>query len=128
MNENDKLEQLTDAELSEVFAVEVAGWEKVMPSERGYTWKNPNGNGEGNPVLVSYPPFAYHVDAVLPWLEKHNEITILREDGFWKVYLYVFKDMAPLYKSYNTSFPRAACVALIRAKRAEQQQTAGKTP
>ena len=123
MNENDKLEQLTDAELSEVFAVEVGGWTK---EPRGRPW---------NEVMclidekgkINNPQYATDANAVLPWLEKHaNEngsVEMRFRFGFWRASLYEMENFLPECSMEETTFPRAACIALIHAKRAEQQTT-----
>ena len=115
----DNLAQLTDAALSEVFAVEVGPYSSV--------WEATNGSGNlhgaisGRAGFETVPPFAASADAVLPYFQgiRANvwtsgicfEVDIVRvePDGeeSW------ITGAAP-------TFARAACIALIRAKRAEK--------
>lgn len=114
---NDILDKLRDDTLSEIFAVEVAGWELVADFENRKMWKTPQGLIWGGATS-----FATSADAVLPWLEKH---------GYAKAQLVSGSDQPMLwYISYPVksgwdevhgkapTFARAACIALIRAKRA----------
>ena len=67
--QNPELESLTDAQLSEVFAVEVAGWVDVNTIH----WQKPD--VEKLPHWNRFAPlplFAASADAVLPFLEKHS--------------------------------------------------------
>lgn len=93
---NDNLEQLSDSDLSEVFALEVANWQDqyfvikrglyYMPKACGYT-SNINEAGRyseeearkheyphgSEPVTIrkaAHPDFANDFTAVLPWLER----------------------------------------------------------
>ena len=88
------LNELTDAELSECFAVEVAGWE-------------PETAWEGR--------FATSADAVLPWLGKQP----WSADGEPEVVkISIFDDFGnALSEGTSRTFARAACIALIEAKR-----------
>ena len=121
---SDELDKLTDAELSELFAVEVAGW-KVEREQFIDYWFDADGDDCNNPT------FATDANAVLPWLEKFKEDCVkiqLVKNSIWRFTL--FKPHVG-FGSGNTkcistcksiSFPRAACIALIRAKRAEKQE------
>jgi alkyl hydroperoxide reductase subunit AhpF len=88
------LDQLTDRELSEVFAVEVVG-----------------NNDEGHPYATS-------ADAVLPYIE--DGFTADRachlETKPWDVWV---SGKGPAVRARAPTFARAACIALILAKRAE---------
>lgn len=122
----DDLDQKTDAELSEVFAVEVA--EAVRrPDESKTDWFVPGQSIHGRGRwLNELPPFATSADAVMPWLEKWKGretdgiVNIRRINSVpptWVVSL-----AADIGKTYFYGgahiLARAACIALIRAKRA----------
>jgi len=120
-----KIHQLDDAELSVLFAKKVARLKNISvkgivnPRIEHYTYSAPT---KDNPYLrLPIPSFATSADAVLPWLERHggwchvydqfsvsrgvHYIVLLLNDGK------SLNDTAP-------TFARAACLALIRAKRA----------
>ncbi len=120
----DELEQLTDAQLSAVFAVEVAGWRfhKGDPNEQWVAlhddWWICSAECDKRPAQSMFKevhPFATSADAVLPHLERYGpyvhceicatewHVTILDYDGNSVV-------------GIGQSFARAACLALIRAK------------
>jgi hypothetical protein len=94
------LDQLTDRELSNVFAVELAGWS-----------------------CDALNRFATSADAVLPFLERMCFFTAGREphlDGKpWYVAVAATEEEGPLNSGLAPTFARAACIALIKAKRAE---------
>jgi len=100
---NDELDNLSDTALSEVFAVEVAGYEKLA-----------NEWFAGDVSLSGNPSFATSPAAVLPYLSKVRwKAQQFPPDGVW-----IDLD-APAYgDAYAPTFARAACIALIRAKRA----------
>lgn len=135
------LDSLTDAQLSEVFAVEVAEMPPLFTlMKRGYYYR-PNANGytshladawkvtedvadqhvypHDEPVTkhsVPRPPFAASADAVLPFIPTYADarktalgwtIEICNEHG--------------RFRGAMTTFARAACIALIKAKRAEKE-------
>lgn len=130
------LNELTDAELSECFAVEVANYEPLFAVEKGDLYYRPGGCGytrslheagrytkeegqrqicRGEPmrlVSIPTPPFSTSADAVLPWLEKLECLTIHRHAGQWLVQSYTGI-------AVGNTFARAACIALIEAKRRE---------
>jgi hypothetical protein len=117
---SDNLSQLSDAELTEVFAVEVAGWTPHAVEEK--KCHDPEG-------LSCYwsdvPPFAMSANDVLPWLEKHKCTVPSWAEGSWSVTIYdetgegETYDMPILGEEDDKSFARAAATALIRAKRAQ---------
>jgi hypothetical protein len=144
---NDQLDQLTDAELSEAFAVEVAGWTwrhspgaHAVPTRKmlcppSYVSPTAWGElifkaGEGLPTAAGiivdrfapFPPFTTSADAVLPWLKKAgawgnkyspaggHEVSCYRWSGD--------KDRVEWFGATAPTFARAACISLIRAKRA----------
>lgn len=106
---SDDLDYKSDAELNELFAVELAGMEQVTRA----LWAFPGD-------LPQSLTFCASADAVLPWLEKHRYLRILfcRETPVrWEV----AKEDSPTVYAVASSFPRAAVIALIRAKRATTQ-------
>lgn len=117
MTPSDKLDELTDFELSEVFAKEVAGW-RNDPDEGWY-----DENGLSRP----WPDFAASADAVLPFLEK---LPSGCEIGWWPSVAWSVQFYVPSRHPGNCfkseceaagTLPRAACIALIAAKRAEKE-------
>ena len=109
----DELDKLADAELSEVFAVEVAGVEHI-----GNLWRN-----TGECWMIGVPPFATDANAVLPWLEKLPDWKVERMAfGGIDVEIYTENSYKVIAEAKEYAFPRAVCIALIRAKRAEKQE------
>jgi len=122
----DNLDKLTDAELSGLFAKKVARLKNISvkaianPRIEHYTYSA--APTKDNPHLrLPVPSFATSADAVLPWLNKHG--------GWCHVYAPFSVSRGVHYivlllndgKSLNVTAPtfaRAACLALIRAKRA----------
>jgi hypothetical protein len=109
-----ELENLTDAQLSEAFAVEVAGWSKrndgwfVPPSPTGLPW-----------IAAEVKSFASSADYVMPFMNQHTaELDHSRIAG-WHVRIY--QGSTPRgrngYDATQPTFARAACIALIKAKR-----------
>lgn len=105
---SDELDTLEDAKLSEVFAVEVAYGPRC--SKCGHFHDELNN-------VISEVGFATDANAVLPWLEKHANPVCEKRDGVWSVYLFTMGDTP---KASDKSLARAACIALIRAKRASK--------
>lgn len=122
------LSELTGAELNEAFAVEVAGWKrcrspfqsKTDPSSRG--WDDPKCYGR-----QELPKWSISADAVMPWLEKFDCVSISMNAGTWNVHIYTESgsgetfDMLVLGEADAPTFARAACIALIEWKRREKQ-------
>ena len=111
------LNELTDAELSECFAVEVAGWK--IPSGCTNYRTRPDGVRvffntltDNDPV----PEFSTSADAVLPWLNKSEWNASSGDDGLFRVTVYSGEKVST---AMDVSFERAACIALIEAKRRE---------
>ena len=116
---DDRLETKSDLELDEIFAQEIAQdkWRKI--------------DVHGQRSAANYSSSA---DTVLPWLAKHpGWIACCREDGQYQVTIEFAGKTLPRTKTdpYTTiylskafaeaaSFPRAAVIALIRAKRIEK--------
>jgi hypothetical protein len=125
----DNLDSLSDSALSETFAVEVAGWRLLIPKKGNVAalWENAAGetrerDGFGT-YCISPDHFATSADAVLPWLvaegwtcdnsEKTEPCKVrVWPEGRWHI---------PIIGTAPT-FARAACIALIRSKRAEKGQ------
>lgn len=125
---NNQLNILTDADLSAVFAVEVAGWiplTKAWCAQHKwmwprYKWATPDGHPyDGDPI------FATSMDSVLPYIKKQgwSEIRQWNMEGLtmmtepmWLVRLIADGNFI---ESESTALPRAACMALISVKRAE---------
>jgi hypothetical protein len=109
------LDQLTDRDLSEVFAVEVAGWELSYFNHRKHgriAYKTPDEQQLG--LGWEFPHFATSADAVLPFLDQCSHVKLERfRDGWWG---YV---STPSFGKCDgpTTFARAACICLIDAKR-----------
>jgi hypothetical protein len=97
---SDTLDQLTDAELSEVFAVEVAG----IPRLGFVITDSP----------APRPLFATSADAVLPFLEQAlpNCCRPSSLGGRWEIEVAHGYGCAP-------TLARAACIALLRAERSK---------
>jgi hypothetical protein len=118
----DELDKMSEAELNRIFAVEVAGWHADLPIQ--YTSGYRPGSDRPEPI----PPYATDANAVLPWLEK-NDSWHGGYDGTGGPITYeceVFS-RASYFKAMAPTFARAACVSLIRAKRAQNVRT-GQTP
>lgn len=128
----DALDSLPDSALNELFAVEVAELEPIG-SRAGY-WHSLNRHkipGARVPE-VNIHLFCIRADAVLPWLQKWNgeagDVAIYSGDGYWQVSLFEGRMDSAKNQSGQAggsfaraiSVPRAACVALIRAKRARK--------
>ena len=118
------LDQLTDRELSEVFAVEVAGWEIAHFNHPTYGRIGYKVQEElQDDVGWEFPGFATSADAVLPFLERMCFFTAGREphlDGKpWYVAVAATEEEGQLNSGLAPTFARAACIALIKAKRAE---------
>jgi len=97
----DTLDSLTDSQLSEAFAVECAGW---APKTIVF---------EGDDITLEPPSYATSGDAVLPFLVDAPFMSCWSTAGGWVI---TINDGAQ-FASAKT-FSRAACIALLRAKRA----------
>lgn len=114
----DTLDQATDAELNELFAVEVAEtMERIDPQHgeaRAYAMKR-TGAYRSCEWRDHFTDFATDANAVLPWLEKCGPWKADQSppDGVW-----VSVDRPAFAQAYADTFARAAVIALIRARRA----------
>lgn len=131
---NGNLDALTDAELSELFAVEVAGFAGVRDGTPWEVNDEPPAvrrvgrvklhDTSKEAVVMEVPDYATSADAVLPWLEKEKACEAFRvyqRTGglvdeslplIWRVRVAFASPCAEA-----ATFARAACLALIRAKR-----------
>lgn len=108
-------DQMTDAELSETFAVKVAGWRKGVH----FGWKDSDGTTVWDYDLDDYgsPHFATSADAVLPRLEKSSELFEMYHDGtLWNFSNEDSKGRMRYGFAKAPTFPRAVCIAMLRAK------------
>lgn len=124
MGMNDDLDSKTDAELNELFAVEVAELEKCDAWLPAFHWST--GFQKGHCDHVNCTPrqlwprqYCTKADLVLPWLEKA---------GYCAEYFggngntVVFIDGPPKSRAGNAKgFARAAVLALIRMHRAKKE-------
>lgn len=134
---NDDLEAMSDSELSARVALEVAGWFCMRfgypegqhgqqspgmlscdPSHKDACWHN------GHSQFQVPPPFATSADAVLPWLEKQGwKCAGNRAGQTSATTVFVVCHQSASQEGFAVScdqpndFARAACIALIRAKR-----------
>lgn len=112
---NDDLDQKTTAQLSEIFAVECAGFHRIPYAPSGVLWKDREGAVAQERHVHR---LAESFDAVLPHLEKHPECVIMRSDTTrmrWFVGLGSDSKAAE-----GDTLAVAGAKALIRAKRAEK--------
>jgi hypothetical protein len=112
------LNQLTDAELSAAFSVEVNG-RYVAPNRCVYLSR---AHHERDPLCGGYPvpDFAGSVDIVLTDLER----TLFRIERMCQPDAYVVYIELPVgtyVKGYDERLSKAACIALIMAARAEKE-------
>jgi len=109
------LDKLSDDALSEVFAVEVAGYYGVL---QGICFSvKPDRNGDPEQIQECNADFATSANAVLPWLEKHRARVIYTHIAGW----YCCVECACNHvEATSKTFARAACIALIRAARARK--------
>lgn len=121
---NAALDQLSDAELSKLFA-EVVRNEFVATNGCCYPTE---GHYAVAPLCGGWalPPFANSADAVLPFMRNYEYVDVSREHEDppreWCVVLSPTRTSRPIYIGQAPTFARAACIALIRAKRAEKGQ------
>ncbi len=127
---SDELDSMGDAQLSEVFAVECAGWVKRLgcthpenePDDDVMCWYGPKRDNqtatEKRYGYVTPPTFATSADAVLPFLREPEIVDVDRMDGRlgWRIVIMDYQDLYAMAES--PTFARSACIALIRAKRA----------
>ncbi len=121
---SDNLDQLSDTALSEAFAVEVLNWKRGIncdgrpavwpPDCAPYTKRKPGKWAYGVSIGAAY---AVSADAVLPFLEAAGLVKVIFSKSSALVEVETGLDWA---FGEAPTFARAACLALIRAKRAEK--------
>lgn len=116
---SDDLDTKTDAQLDELFAVEVAGWhrqEERWPSQpyTRWTWRDK----PGGDIRACDLRFTTDANAVLPWLEKHGWKGTSDGQRAAVVVLAGPDQQVHEVRGIAPTFARAAVIALIRAKRA----------
>lgn len=118
---SDDLEKLSDAQLSEVFAVECVGW-TLIGEHPIYNYLNIWHGADGKPIndeqthSLAQPSFATASDAVLPFCKGILTRLIWEHDQLG--YLPFGKTCNDWVK--GDSFARCLCIALIRAKRVQK--------
>lgn len=135
---NDDLDQKTDAELNEIFAVEVAGLRKVPAEDYGadgFWEKVPHPRALVSGGRFTLPFFSTDANAVLPYIHEFGlqkfpggepyyfeaKSPICREQGWMLRLMFAHHDGDIVSEQTEApTFARAACIALIRAKRAEK--------
>lgn len=138
----DPLESLSDGELSEVFAVEVAKLSSAFflikrglyyrPNAAGYTnlateagrfdsdyakRETKSTNGEVKWQAASNPPFATSADAVMPWLEKLERADLSRTEAKEWEYDFYITGAKHCVIGEGKTLARAICIGLIRIHR-----------
>jgi hypothetical protein len=129
-----KLTNPTNEELNAAFAEYVAGW--MWRPERGGAWFLKSKDDDpykwaritdatGADIGISGLRFATEANAILPWLEYGREVgqRVTMEMGFTRWHIRIHrKNPDGLYPLIDESpwgdaetFPRAACIALLRA-------------
>ena len=113
---SDELDGLSDARLSEVFAVEVAGFAASRFAV------HVSGTAE-YPIWAQAlpPPFATDANAVLPYLSKESWWAENDHDKNGMVFVRIWTGIGESCHLVGIApiFARAACIALIRAARAK---------
>jgi len=112
----DDLDNKTNPQLNEIFAVEVAALEvrKALSDGVDY-WCRPRGGF----AWLCGEEYADSADAVLPWLSKCDWVGINRNSNTkkWDVQLDLDSDNEIETAAKSATFARAATIALIRAER-----------
>lgn len=107
------LAELTNHELNEVFCIEALGWTKDSSGDET-VWLNAAGKYTCGIYDVE---FAQSLDAVMPWLEKCENVVVVRTLGGWRISLE--KPTGDWFRRcvHSESIARAAVIALIEAAR-----------
>jgi hypothetical protein len=113
---NDELDKMTDAELNEAFAVEVAGLHFDPPLARWY-------DASDCPVTFGNdecaPNYCGDTNSVLTWLEKQQYWSGKRPNMPYEVIIYTNPDdFKTFFIGNGQTFGNASCKAMLRAKRA----------
>ncbi len=110
-NPPNALSTLSDGELNKLFAVEVDGW--LLTSGGGYVTKT------GMRGFAPLPNYCADANAVLPWLEKSEQPPRIHRALCHKLGWLWYVDLNVMAMGIAPTFPRAAVIALLTAKRAE---------
>lgn len=127
MSTNDELDTLTDAELSGAFAREYLGWtSSVANAAMGTRWWSDASGSLVSPCMDpdSGGSFATSADAVLSLMTAPHieQFTTYHVNGRWTA-IALHRDITDRnFVGYAPTFARAACIALLKAKRAEKGQ------
>ena len=110
---SDNLESLSDAQLSEIVAVEVAGWTKGDVRYGFMPWIEPGKNAYQSGGRMSCPSYATDVNAVLPLMDQCScwDAGFSQDTGYYV--------STPFHSAEAKTIARAACLALVRAKRSQ---------
>ncbi len=116
----DNLDSLSDSALSEVFAVEIGGWNKIErvprhPRFASVLWRKAGVLGANR---RSAPSFATDANAVLPFLEPLEYVVGHEPNAAHRVQLWV--DGVWMADGSAPTLAKAAAIALIRATRAQK--------
>lgn len=131
----DSYDSLSDQELSDLVAVEIAGWTCCSTYLQRQAFPRPWVDANGHPQVD--PVFAVSADATLPLLERAgwrgvgnrcgstcaSTIEVLA-DPHTGVTVIAQAD----YTTTQTPFPRAACLALLRANDARKATASAGAP
>jgi hypothetical protein len=116
---NDDLNNMSDDNISKIFAVEVAGW-AIHCRNTGCWVPREKADKIADNVLcfVGEEDFATSMDAVLPYLEKHAfRIERLCQPDEYCVYIEL--PAGTYVKGCDSRLSKAACIALIMAARSD---------
>ena len=106
----DDLDQKTTAQLSELFAVEYAGFKRIETVDCGVIWNDAEG---AVAVPRSYSRFAESADAVLPFVDWCEVKRLHAEPKWWRVRVACGSAVAP-------TLAHGLCLAMLRAARARK--------
>lgn len=114
---NDNLDSLPDAQLDELFAVEICGFHYVDYTRRCYREK-PTELLNALQGGFNLPPFCASADSVLSFLEKYGDadITYTKHCGNARYVVSVRRDS----RAVDSKLARAIVLCLLRARRAEK--------
>lgn len=118
---------MTDAELTECFAIEVA--KRSQPFEKKKLWSEPpDDSAREEEYLVDakgniIPFYATCSASMIWWLDKWY-CTIYHEENEWQIYIKHYTDEDGIWRGGGgaLTFARAASIALILAHRAEKPE------
>lgn len=117
-NRIDSLATLPDSDLSALFAVEVAGWKEASTAACPHKIAVREVFGDDGLRCVVIPHYATSADAVLPWLENWSHCWAVDREPGEDYYVVLGHPELDAFEATASTFARAACIALIKAKRA----------